>query len=113
MDRIRRPTSGLAGGLLVSKQLREPPGHRLALPHHQKICRDAQRGAAPRGGSSAARRGSWAPASPSSPCLAMSSAVDRRNKQVWEAIDANNFKQALQLCLRRIKKGEQGDYLHV
>ncbi|KAI9821584.1 MAG: hypothetical protein M1832_003258 [Thelocarpon impressellum] len=42
----------------------------------------------------------------------MNSAVERRNKQVWEALDAENYKQALQLCTKRLKKGEQGDYLH-
>ncbi|KAI9809860.1 MAG: hypothetical protein M1825_000293 [Sarcosagium campestre] len=41
----------------------------------------------------------------------MSSIADRRNQQVWEAIGANNQKQALQLCTKRLKKGEKSDYL--
>ncbi|KAI9839626.1 MAG: hypothetical protein M1819_002252 [Sarea resinae] len=42
----------------------------------------------------------------------MSSEVDRRrDKQVWEALDANNFRQALQLCEKRLKKGEKSDNL--
>ncbi|KAF8453935.1 N-acetyltransferase B complex non catalytic subunit-domain-containing protein [Terfezia claveryi] len=41
----------------------------------------------------------------------MASAQDRKNQLVWESIDVAAFKQALQLCNRRIKKGEKGDYL--
>ncbi|KAI9724374.1 MAG: hypothetical protein M1812_000442 [Candelaria pacifica] len=41
----------------------------------------------------------------------MSSVVERRDKQVWEALENDNFKQALQLCQKRIKKGETGDNL--
>lgn len=41
----------------------------------------------------------------------MSSAADRKNKQIWEALDCESPKQALQLCMKRIKKGEKSDYL--
>ncbi|KAI9704283.1 MAG: hypothetical protein M1836_007144 [Candelina mexicana] len=41
----------------------------------------------------------------------MSSVVERRDKQVWEALENGNSKQALQLCQKRIKKGEKGDNL--
>ena len=43
----------------------------------------------------------------------MASAQDRKNQLVWESIDVAAYKQALQLCNRRIKKGEKGDYLMV
>lgn len=43
----------------------------------------------------------------------MASVHDRKNQLVWESIDAAANKQALQLCNRRIKKGEKGDYLMV
>jgi len=43
----------------------------------------------------------------------MASAQDRKNQLVWDSIDVAAFKQALQLCNRRIKKGEKGDYLMV
>ncbi|KAI9789744.1 MAG: hypothetical protein M1816_005783 [Peltula sp. TS41687] len=42
----------------------------------------------------------------------MSSVAERKNQQIWDALDANNSKQALQLCMKRIKKGEKGDYIH-
>ncbi|KAI9781440.1 MAG: hypothetical protein M1839_006034 [Geoglossum umbratile] len=41
----------------------------------------------------------------------MSSVADRRNQQIWDAIENDNLKQALQLCTKRLKKGEKGDYL--
>ncbi|KAI9791920.1 MAG: hypothetical protein M1833_001302 [Piccolia ochrophora] len=41
----------------------------------------------------------------------MSSVANRRNQQIWDAIDANNIKQALQLCMKRLKKGERSDEL--
>ncbi|KAF8416699.1 N-acetyltransferase B complex non catalytic subunit-domain-containing protein [Tirmania nivea] len=41
----------------------------------------------------------------------MASAQDRKNQIVCESIDVGAYKQALQLCNRRIKKGEKGDYL--
>ncbi|KAI5282926.1 hypothetical protein KEM54_002465 [Ascosphaera aggregata] len=43
----------------------------------------------------------------------MSSAAvfERRNKQVQDALDSGNLKQALQLCEKRIKKGENSYYL--
>ena len=37
----------------------------------------------------------------------------RRNKQIQEAIDAQNLKQALQLIDKRIKKGEDTRFLRV
>ncbi|KAI9818225.1 MAG: hypothetical protein M1827_000850 [Pycnora praestabilis] len=40
----------------------------------------------------------------------MSSIEDRRDKQIWDAIEGDNFKQALQLCQKRLKKGEKGHY---
>lgn len=43
----------------------------------------------------------------------MASATDRKNQQIWDAVEVNNLKQALQLCTKRIKKGEKGDYLQV
>lgn len=41
----------------------------------------------------------------------MSASHDRKNQQIWEFIDVASYKQALQQCNRRIKKGEKGDYL--
>ncbi|PGH15870.1 hypothetical protein AJ80_05401 [Polytolypa hystricis UAMH7299] len=43
----------------------------------------------------------------------MSSAAvfERRNKQIQDAIDAQNLKQALQLCDKRLKKGEDSHFL--
>ncbi|KAK6340803.1 hypothetical protein TWF696_009121 [Orbilia brochopaga] len=43
----------------------------------------------------------------------MSSPFERRNQQVWEALNApgGGAKQALQLVNRRLKKGEKGDHL--
>ena len=38
---------------------------------------------------------------------------ERRNKQIQDAIDVQNFKQALQLCEKRIKKGEDTHFLRV
>ncbi len=38
---------------------------------------------------------------------------ERRDKQIQDALDSRNFKQALQLCDKRIKKGEKNDYLLV
>lgn len=37
----------------------------------------------------------------------------RRNKQIEDAIDAQNLKQALQLIDKRIKKGEDTGFLNV
>lgn len=37
----------------------------------------------------------------------------RRNKQIQDAIDGQNLKQALQLCEKRIKKGEDTRFLRV
>lgn len=39
--------------------------------------------------------------------------VQRRNKQIQDTIDSQNFKQALQLCEKRLKKGEDTPYLRV
>ncbi|KAI9851121.1 MAG: hypothetical protein M1838_004456 [Thelocarpon superellum] len=41
----------------------------------------------------------------------MSAVAARKNKQVWDAIENDNLKQALQLCTKRLKKGEKDDYL--
>lgn len=45
----------------------------------------------------------------------MSSAAvfERRNKQIQDAIDGQNLKQALQLCEKRLKKGEDTPFLRV
>jgi len=43
----------------------------------------------------------------------MTTPAERKNQQVWDSIEAGAFKQALQLCNRRLKKGEKGDYLLV
>lgn len=37
----------------------------------------------------------------------------RRNKQIEDAIDSQNFKQALQLIEKRTKKGEDTRFLKV
>ncbi|KAK2748284.1 hypothetical protein FQN57_000942 [Myotisia sp. PD_48] len=37
--------------------------------------------------------------------------IERRNKQIQDAIEGLNFKQALQLCEKRIKKGEDTPFL--
>lgn len=44
---------------------------------------------------------------------AAADALERRNNQVWDAIDARNFKRALDLCNTRIKRGEKADSLDV
>ncbi|CAZ79814.1 unnamed protein product [Tuber melanosporum] len=41
----------------------------------------------------------------------MTTPAERKNQQVWDSIEAGALKQALQLCNRRLKKGEKGDYL--
>ncbi|KAL7273222.1 mitochondrial distribution and morphology [Rhizina undulata] len=41
----------------------------------------------------------------------MASPTDRKNQQVWDALEIGAFKQALQLCNKRLKKGEKSDYL--
>ena len=41
------------------------------------------------------------------------SVFHRRNKQIQDAIDSQNLKQALQLCEKRIKKGEDSRFLRV
>lgn len=38
---------------------------------------------------------------------------DRRDRQIQEAIDVRNWKQALSLCERRLKRGEKSDHLSV
>lgn len=38
---------------------------------------------------------------------------ERRNKQIQDAIDGHNWKQALQLCEKRLKKGEVTAHLRV
>jgi N-terminal acetyltransferase B complex non-catalytic subunit len=43
----------------------------------------------------------------------MSLRQDRKNQLVHDALDAGAYKQALQLCNKRIKKGEKNDYLFV
>lgn len=44
----------------------------------------------------------------------MSSAViERRNREVFEALEAGNLRQAAALCQKRIKKGEKSDNLLV
>ncbi|RPA83356.1 hypothetical protein BJ508DRAFT_413553 [Ascobolus immersus RN42] len=44
---------------------------------------------------------------------AAADALDRRNNLVWDAIEANNPKRALDLCNTRIKRGEKADSLDV
>ncbi|KMU75670.1 hypothetical protein CISG_04844 [Coccidioides immitis RMSCC 3703] len=43
----------------------------------------------------------------------MSSAavIERRNKQIQDAVQGGNLKQALQLCEKRLKKGENTPFL--
>lgn len=43
----------------------------------------------------------------------MNSASARRNKHLQELIDGNNFKQALTLCEKSIKKGDKSEELLV
>lgn len=43
----------------------------------------------------------------------MSAGLDRKDQAIWDALEANKTKQALQLCAKRLKKGEKGDYLYV
>jgi N-terminal acetyltransferase B complex non-catalytic subunit len=38
---------------------------------------------------------------------------ERRNKQIQDAINSQNLKQALQLCEKRLKKGEDTPFLRV
>lgn len=38
---------------------------------------------------------------------------ERRNKQIQDAINGGSLKQALQLCEKRIKKGENSPFLLV
>ena len=38
---------------------------------------------------------------------------DRRDRQIQEAIDVRNWRQALSLCEKRLKKGEKSDHLSV
>ncbi|KZF24609.1 hypothetical protein L228DRAFT_281666 [Xylona heveae TC161] len=45
------------------------------------------------------------------PTSSASSVVERRDKQVFDALDNGNWKQALQLLEKRLKKGEKGDSL--
>ncbi|KAI9848708.1 MAG: hypothetical protein M1837_006795 [Sclerophora amabilis] len=41
----------------------------------------------------------------------MASPADRKNQQVLDALEKDNHKQALQLCMQRQKRGERGDHL--
>jgi N-terminal acetyltransferase B complex non-catalytic subunit len=43
----------------------------------------------------------------------MSTPNERKNQLVWEQLDMGAYKQALQLCNRRIKKGEKSEMLLV
>ncbi len=43
----------------------------------------------------------------------MNSASLRRDKQLQELIDCNNFKQALTLCEKSLKKGDKSEELLV
>lgn len=43
----------------------------------------------------------------------MSLPHDRKNQLVHDALETGAYKQALQLCNKRIKKGEKNDYLLV
>lgn len=48
------------------------------------------------------------------PAMSTSDAVfHRRNKQIQDAIDGQNLKQALQLIEKRVKKGENTRFLNV
>jgi hypothetical protein len=43
----------------------------------------------------------------------MTHAAEKKNQLVWEALESGDTKRALQLCSRRLKKGEKGDYIQV
>ncbi|OAT05409.1 cytoskeleton organization protein [Blastomyces gilchristii SLH14081] len=43
--------------------------------------------------------------------MSASTVFERRNKQIQDAIDGQNLKQALQLCEKRLKKGEDSHFL--
>lgn len=43
----------------------------------------------------------------------MSTPAERKNHQVREQLELGQYKQALQLCNKRIKKGEKSEYLLV
>lgn len=43
----------------------------------------------------------------------MATTNDRKNQLVWEQLELGAHKQALQLCNRRIKKGEKSEMLLV
>ncbi|KAK2882734.1 hypothetical protein FQN49_000046 [Arthroderma sp. PD_2] len=43
--------------------------------------------------------------------MATNAVIERRNKQIQDAIDGQNLKQALQLCEKRLKKGEDSSFL--
>ncbi|KAF3481657.1 uncharacterized protein GIQ15_04416 [Arthroderma uncinatum] len=43
--------------------------------------------------------------------MASNAVTERRNKQIQDAIDGQNLKQALQLCEKRLKKGEDSSFL--
>lgn len=45
--------------------------------------------------------------------MSAASVFERRNKQIQDAIDGQNLKQALQLCEKRLKKGEDSQFLRV
>lgn len=52
-------------------------------------------------------------APPRAPAGGTSTPAERKNAAVWELIHLDNYKQALALCNRRIKKGEKSEYLLV
>ncbi|KAK2788459.1 hypothetical protein FQN53_003605 [Emmonsiellopsis sp. PD_33] len=43
--------------------------------------------------------------------MSSTAVFERRNKQIQDAIDGQNLKQALQLCEKRLKKGEDSHFL--
>lgn len=45
--------------------------------------------------------------------MSSDSVLHRRNKQIQDAIDSRNYKQALQLVDKRLKKGEDSRFLRV
>lgn len=45
--------------------------------------------------------------------MSAASVNERRDKQIQDAFDNRNWKQALQLCDKRLKKGEKSDHLLV
>lgn len=45
--------------------------------------------------------------------MSATAVFERRNKQIQDAIDGQNLKQALQLCEKRLKKGEDSHFLRV